>query len=260
MPELERWVLHRLAELDRQIRTWVDDFDFTSLSTALHNFCALDLSAFYLDIRKDVLYCDRPDSLRRRAVRTILDRLFDCLTAWLAPITCFTAEEAWLARMGDEAGSVHERLFPTIPETWLDPELAAKWQRIRQVRRVVTGALELERAEKRLGASLQAHPVVYVPEDLAALLKTVDFADVAITSNITLSIGDGPAEAFRLDEVPGVAVTPDLAAGEKCQRCWKVLPEVGSHAAHPGLCGRCADAVDALRQSGDAGTEGVAAP
>ncbi|NBC34304.1 MAG: isoleucine--tRNA ligase [Alphaproteobacteria bacterium] len=258
MPELERWVLHRLAEIDGQLRAWVDGFDFTALSTALHHFCAGDLSAFYLDIRKDVLYCDRPDSLRRRAVRTVLDRLFDCLTAWLAPITCFTAEEAWLARMGEDAGSVHERVFPAIPDDWLNPALAAKWQRVRQVRRVVTGALELERAEKRLGASLQAHPVVYVPEDLARLLETVDLADIAITSDIAIRVGEGPEEAFRLDEVPGVSVVPDLAAGTKCQRCWKVLPEVGAHAAHPALCGRCADAVDALAAHGDPAAEAAA--
>ena len=246
MPELERWVLHRLAEMDDLVRQSIADHDYTGLGHALHNFCAGDLSAFYFDIRKDSLYCDRPDSLRRRACRTVLDHLFHCLTAWLAPITCFTAEEAWQARMGEAAESVHERLFPAIPGAWRDPALADKWQTIRQVRRVVTGAIELERAEKRLGSSLQAHPTVYVTAEQAAVLDGVALDEVAITSAIAVTAGDGPADAFRLPDVPGVAVTVTLAGGTKCERCWQVLPDVGRVGAHPGLCGRCADAVDAI--------------
>jgi isoleucyl-tRNA synthetase len=169
MPELERWVLHRLAETDRTVRQACADFEFHAIFTALHNFCAVDLSAFYFDIRKDSLYCDRPDSPRRRACRTVMDRIFDCLTAWLAPILCFTAEEAWLARHGEAAEtSVHLRLFPDIPAEWLDEALAAKWQTVREVRRVVTGALELERAQRRIGASLQAAPQVQVTPAQAA--------------------------------------------------------------------------------------------
>ncbi len=246
MPELERWVLHRLAEIDALVRRSTDDFDFTTISTTLHAFCAVDLSAFYFDIRKDALYCDRPDSVRRRATRTVLDELFSCLTAWLAPIACFTAEEAWTTRMGEDAGSVHERVFPAVPPEWRDEALAAKWARIRQVRRVVTGALELERAEKRIGASLQARPVVHVTQELADLLAEVAFADVCITSDVAVTVGEGPDHAFRLADVPGVAVTIEPAPGNKCERCWKVLPEVGTVAAHPTLCGRCADAVEHL--------------
>ena len=245
MPELERWVLHRLYELDREIRAAIDGFDFHAMATALHQFCAVDLSAFYFDVRKDSLYCDRPDGLQRRAVRTVLDHLFDCLTAWLAPIVCFTAEEAWLSRMGDAAASVHERQFPEVPETWRDDALAEKWRRIRQVRRVVTGALELERAEKRIRSSLQARPVLHLSAVLKTLVDTVDMADIAITSGIDLVEGPGPETAFRLPEIADVAVEPGLADGEKCARCWKILPEVGSVAKHPALCGRCAEAVDA---------------
>ncbi|MEE8271949.1 MAG: isoleucine--tRNA ligase [Alphaproteobacteria bacterium] len=243
MPELDRWVLHRLCEMDEMMRRAVADFDFHAMATALHTFCAVDLSAFYFDIRKDSLYCDRPDGVRRRSVRTVLDHLFDCLTAWLAPIVCFTAEEAWLARMGDDAGSVHERQFPDVPADWRDDALAAKWRRVRQVRRVVTGAIELERAEKKVRSSLQAHPVVHLPAALKADVESLDFADIAITSAVTLVAGDGPADAFRLPEVADIAVVPRLAEGAKCQRCWKVLPEVGDDPAHHDLCGRCADAV-----------------
>ena len=246
MPELDRWVLHRLHELDGEIRHSIAGFDFHAMATALHQFCTVDLSAFYFDVRKDSLYCDRPDSVRRRAVRTVLDHLFDCLTAWLAPIICFTAEEAWLSRMGEEAGSVHERQFPVIPDTWSDQALGERWRRIRRVRRVVTGALELERAEKKIRSSLQASPVVHLSAELKALVDTVDMADIAIASSVALQEGDGPEDAFRLPDVADVAVEPRLAEGEKCARCWRVLPEVGSVAAHPALCTRCADAVDAL--------------
>ena len=244
MPELERWVLHRLSELDEQVRRGCDDFDFHAIYQALHNFCAVDLSAFYLDIRKDSLYCDRPDKLRRRACRTVLDQAFSCLTAWLAPILCFTAEEAWWSRGDGAEDSVHLRVFPEVPAGWRDPELAARWAKIRELRRVVTGALEVERAEKRIGSSLQAHPVVYVGRpELRQAIDGVDLADIAITSDLALSDEAAPAGAFTVEEVEGVAVVVGEAAGDKCGRCWKVLPEVGSHADVPCTCDRCADAV-----------------
>ncbi len=244
MPELERWVLHRLAEMDQTVRQACADFEFHAIFTVLHNFCAVDLSAFYFDIRKDALYCDRPDALRRRACRTVMERLFDCLTAWLAPILCFTAEEAWLARHGDAPGtSVHLRLFPEVPAAWLDADLAAKWQTVRDVRRVVTGALELERAQRRIGASLQAAPSVHVTADQAAAFAGLSLAEIVITSSAELVVGQPLVEAFALDDVPGVAVVPRLAEGGKCQRCWRVLAEVGRTAGHEDLCQRCADVV-----------------
>ena len=156
----------------------VDDFDFHTIATELHNFCAVDLSAFYFDIRKDAIYCDAPKALRRRAARTVMAELFSFLTAWLAPITCFTAEEAWLLRPKDvpdgAADSVHLRLYPTIPNTWLDAALGEKWKTVRALRRVVTGALELERAEKRIGSSLQAAPHVHVAPEYLAAMKGLD--------------------------------------------------------------------------------------
>ncbi len=263
MPELERWVLHRLHELDRVVRKGCADFDFHSTYQQLHNFCAVDLSAFYFDIRKDALYCDRPDGPHRRACRTVLDQLFSCLTAWLAPILCFTTEEAWLARgSSDEAdggaaadgreASVHLRLYPEIPASWRDDALAAKWARLRDLRRVVTGALELERAEKRLGSSLEAHPRLYVGDsDLKGALDGVDLAELAITSDLELVLEAPPAEAFTLEDVAGVGVVVRPAEGEKCQRCWRILPEVGGFAAAPGTCGRCAEAVARLEMVAD---------
>ncbi len=248
MPEFERWVLHRLHELDGLMRRSLGDFDFHTFFTALHAFCAVDLSAFYFDVRKDCLYCDRPDSGRRRAARTVLHETFNCLTAWLAPVLCFTAEEAWLAQGGEGAGSVHLRLYPEIPAEWRDEPLAAKWEKVRGLRRVVTGALEIERAEKRLGSSLQAHPTVYATAEFVAAMAGVDLSEIAITSAATLievaDAKDFPEGAFTLPEVPGVAVTPERAQGAKCVRCWRVLPEVGRGPGGEEICERCADAVE----------------
>jgi isoleucyl-tRNA synthetase len=246
MPELERWVLHRLAELDGIVRVSCEAFDFHALYQALHTFCATDLSAFYFDIRKDSLYCDDALSTRRRAVRTVLDQVFMCLTAWLAPILCFTAEEAWLARGSGPEDSVHLRTFPEVPESWADPALAERWAKVREVRRVVTGALEFERAAKRIGSSLQAAPVVYVDAGYRAALEGIDLAEVAITSDLTLVEGAAPDEAFVLPDVPGVGVVPRPADGAKCQRCWRVLPEVGHVAGAPDACRRCADVVGGM--------------
>src|SRR5580658_152409 len=246
----ERWVLHRLAELDVILRKAVGEFDFHTIYTELHGFCASDLSAFYFDIRKDSLYCDRPDSRQRRGVRTVLDRVFDCLAKWLAPILVFTAEEAWLLRHGDAPEtSVHLQLFPNIPQTWLDPNLGERWRRIRDLRRVVTGALELDRAAKRIGSSLQAAVIVHVGGDLtvpvlAALLDGLDLATLSIVSAAAFAASPAPEGAFALADLPGIAVSVGPAPGEKCQRCWRILPEVGTVADRPELCLRCADAVD----------------
>ena len=247
MPELERWALHRLWEMDAMIRKSCDDFHFHPLFTELHNFCAIDLSAFYFDVRKDSLYCDRATSTNRRAARTVLNEVFNCLTAWLAPFICFTAEEAWLERNPGEEESVHLRLFPEIPDEWRDDALAAKWSKIRRLRRVVTGALEVERAEKRIGSSLLAAPVVYADEEYTDALSSLasdERGDLFITSGVRFDSGAAPADAFTLEDVAGVAVVPELAKGEKCGRCWKVLEDVGSNPNHPEVCPRCADAAE----------------
>ena len=243
MPELERWVLHRLSELDKQIREACDGYDFHGLFNELHNFCAVELSAFYFDIRKDALYCDAPSSMRRRACRTVLDTLYDCLVKWLAPFICFTAEEAWLARHPGDGNSVHLEQFPTIPANWRDQALAAKWDKVRDLRRVVTGALEIARAEKKIGASLQANPKVFAPSDLIAVVRGLPMDDICITSAISITEGAPPAGAYALPDVAGVGVVVELASGEKCLRCWKVLPDVGKH-SHPGVCERCDAAID----------------
>ncbi len=242
MPELERFLLHRLAELDREVRAGYEVFDFQGVFQALFQFATLDLSAFFFDIRKDALYCDAATDPRRRATRTVLDAVFNRLVTWLAPMLPFTMEEVWLARFPGEESSVHLVDFPATPVDWHDAALAARWEEIRRVRRVVTGALEIERREKRIGASLEAAPEVFVADEaLRAALGKVDFQDVCITSELALSAGSPPDGAFSLEDVPGIAVVPRLASGTKCARCWKILPDVGTH-RHPDLCSRC-DAV-----------------
>ncbi|MEQ3630253.1 MAG: isoleucine--tRNA ligase [Sulfitobacter sp.] len=242
MPELERWVLHRVAELDKVVRDGFARFDFQGVFQAVFTFATVDLSAFYFDIRKDALYCDG-DTLRRRAARSVLDILFHRLTTWLAPVLVFTMEEVWLERFPGDASSVHLVDMPETPEAWLNPELAAKWAKVRAARRVVTAALEVQRTEKVIGASLEAAPVVHVADAAQRdALESVSFEDVAITSDITVTGDAAPAEAFRMPEAQGVAVVFEKAEGAKCERCWKVLPDVGTH-EHPGVCGRCDEAV-----------------
>jgi isoleucyl-tRNA synthetase len=248
MPELEQWVLHRLYEMDVSVRADIAKYDFNHMLTTLHDFCNGDLSAFYFDVRKDSLYCDRPDSTRRRAARTVMEHVFNHLVTWLAPILCFTAEEAYLRRHGDAGTSVHLHTFPAVPKEWRNEMLGQKWDKIRAIRRVVTGAMELARNEKKIGSSLQAHPHVYLKPEQKALLDSLDLAEISISSSITLTVSAAPAGAFTLPDVPEVGVVIDIAKGMKCERCWQVLPEVGEHADHPDLCHRCHDAVTHLRK------------
>jgi isoleucyl-tRNA synthetase len=237
-------MLARLAEVDVIVSTGYDEFDFKRVFHALFNFCVNDLSAFYFDIRKDALYCDPYDSSTRRAALTVLDILFGALTAWLAPMLAFTMEEAWLNRFPGEKDSVHLRQFPAIPSNWRDEALAGKWRTIRAARRVITGALEIERKEGRIGSSLEAAPKVYLSDrGLRETLTGVDLAEIAITSGIQLISGDGPDAAFRLDDVPGVAVLFAAAKGTKCARSWKILQDVGSDPEFPELSRRDAEAV-----------------
>jgi isoleucyl-tRNA synthetase len=255
MPELERLMLHRLAELDALVRQAYAEFDYKRIFAQLNAFMTSDLSAFYFDIRKDALYCDPVSSAKRKACLTVLDQIFRCTTIWLAPMLCFSAEEAWLSRYGADAPSVHLQTFPEIPSAWRDDTLAEKWRKVRLVRRVVTGALELERAQKRIGSSLEAAPAVYVADkDLFAALVDIDLAEICITSGATLVEGEGPADAFRLDETRGVAVAPKLAAGKKCARSWKVLESVGTDPDFPDVSPRDAQALrewEAMRKAAE---------
>ena len=238
LPELERLILHRLAELDGEVRAGYAGYDFQSVIQKLFAFMTTDLSAFYFDIRKDALYCDAMDSPRRQACLFVMQALFDRLTTWLAPILCFTMEEVWLTRHPGDDQSVHLQDFPETPESWRDDALAEKWAGIRAARRVVNGALEIARRDKVIGASLEAAPVLYVEDGtLGEVLRDAEMADICITSDIEIIDGKAPEPAFNLDD-SRMGVVFAKAKGSKCARCWKVLPDVGSH-ENPGTCARC---------------------
>jgi isoleucyl-tRNA synthetase len=226
MPELERLILSRLSQVGETVREAYDAYDYKRIVAVLSNFMNIDLSAFYFDIRKDALYCDPISSVKRRASLTVLDAVFDALTAWLAPILVFTMEEAWLERHPGASESVHLRQFPELPASWRDDRLMAKWEKIRAVRRVVTGALEIERKNKVIGSSLEAAPIVAISDpELLASLDGIDFAEVSITSFIEVEKGEGPQSAFRLDEQPGVAVVFQKASGKQCIRSRRYFAE-----------------------------------
>ncbi len=250
LPELEKLMLHRLAELDQLVRKSYDEFDFKRIVRALSDFANVELSAFYFDIRKDTLYCDAPSSLKRRSALFVIRKLFDCLVLWFAPMMPFTTEEAWLSR-DPNAESVHLEQFPVIPADWSNEAVAEKWKGVRAVRRAVTGALEIERKEKRIGSSLEAAPVVHVADaDLLKALDGLDFAEICITSDIQVVSGEGPAEAFRLDDGTKVAVEPKLAEGTKCARSWKITKDVGSDPDYPEVSARDAQALRELAAAG----------
>ena len=226
MAPLERWVLHRLWELDGEVRAAYEGYRFTDVWRMLSEFSSADLSAFYFDIRKDALYCDRPDAPRRRSARTVMDAVFERLTVWLAPLAAFTCEEAWSTRVPG-AGPNALRVFPDTPDAWRDALERERWKRVGRVLEVVTGALEVERREKRIGSALEAAPRVWIAEpDLLSAFDGIDAADVFRTSQAELVAGEGPAAGFRLPGEASVAVEPIRAQGGKCRRSWKVLPEV----------------------------------
>ncbi len=233
MPELERYMLHNLVQMDGLVRSAIENYEFGKLAKHLHDFCNSELSAFYFDIRKDRLYCDRADSFERRSCRSVMAEIFDCLVSWLAPILTFTAEEAWSYRPAgvfEDAQSVHLRLFPKVPSEWKSDELAQKWFEIIKTRKAVSASIEPLRADKTLGSSLEAMPILKT-NSKEVLSSISEMADICITSKILIEQGDNN-------------ITIVKAEGEKCERCWKILPEVNSDT---DLCNRCTDAVDAYK-------------
>lgn len=230
MPELERWVLHRLAEIDSELRTVVDDFDFSRYVTTLSTFINNDLSAFVFDVRKDSLYCDAATDPKRRAYRTVLDTLFHALTRWFAPVLVFTAEEVWSTRYPD-GGSVHLLEWPAIDAGWRDEALGERWNRLRLLRSLATLAIEPARRDKLIGSSLEARLAIAANHADAALIASVDFAELAIVSDVEVSIDESLETGARVATV--------ASEDPRCERCWRHLPDV---AEATGLCGRC-DAV-----------------
>jgi isoleucyl-tRNA synthetase len=243
-PELERLMLHQLASQSMIVQKAYAEFDYKTVVANLSNFMNTELSAFYFDIRKDTLYCDPPSSKTRKAALCVIDMICNAILKWFAPVLSFTCEEAWQLFSPNAEPSVHLTLFPEGLEAFRNDKLAAKWETIRNVRRVVTGALEVERAAKRIGSSLEAAPVVYVADrTVLATLFDIDLAEVCITSGYEVRDGEAPVDAFRLDAVPGVAVVVEKATGAKCARSWKILPTVGEDAEYPDVSPRDAQAL-----------------
>ena len=226
MPELERWVLHRLAALDAELREATLGFEFNRYIRLITAFANDDLSAFFFDVRKDSLYCDAPASAKRRAYRTVLDILFHALVRWVSPVLCFTAEEVWATRC-PEAGSVHLLVWPEIDPAWRDEALARKWELIRATRERVTEAIEPLRREKVIGSSLEAR-ILYPDLELDLTDEALaDLAEIYIVSEVMPGGGDR------------IEVT--RTGFSKCGRCWRHRPEVSEEG---GLCGRCEEVVN----------------
>ncbi len=251
MGRLERLMLHKLAELDPKIREAYDNFDFARVVAALTAFMNADLSAFYFDIRKDALYCDAPSSVRRRGALETIEHIFGAVAIWLAPVLVFTAEEAWTAR-GAGQRSIHLEQFPAIPASWRDDQLAKTWDAIRMLRLVVTGAIEIARAQKLIGSSLEAAPRIYLsnPEHLTAL-DGIDFAEVCITSDVAVQFGTPiPETAFRLPEAEDVGVVVERAKGVKCARSWRYFDPATASSDFPDVSPRDAEALRELKTLG----------
>ncbi|MEO6012154.1 MAG: class I tRNA ligase family protein, partial [Devosia sp.] len=264
MPELEQMILNRLALLDERIRELYREYDYKKIISVLSHFMNVELSAFYFDIRKDALYCDPISSLKRRSALATIHHLYQFLTAWLAPILPFTMEEAWLERNDSPDASVHLRQFPTPEKEWTDSnkfkyEFADKWERIREVRRVVTGALEIARRDKIIGSSLEAHPKLFI-QDIGKVMDSTtgikvltpdEWAELCITSGIELHYGEQPAaDAFKLDDVKGVGVVFAKAIGTQCARSRRFFADVGSDADYPDLSARDAQAMRERKEAG----------
>ena len=246
LPELEQWVLHRIYEMNQVIQKAIHTHEWVGVYPALHYFCTSDLSAFYFDIRKDSLYCDKKENIRRRAVRTVLDVLHRCLCTWLAPVLCFTAEDAWTARFGENA-TVHLEEFPLIPVKWLNDDLAKRWIQLRSIRRIITTEIENMRREGIIKSSLQAAVELNFSEEEAALFGHYDWAELVIVSRVDINIIPGSASLYSVETKQGgeghAAPRIRVATGNKCARCWKVLDEVGGNSSYPELCLRCIDVV-----------------
>ena len=225
-------MLHRLAELDATIQIAIADFDYNRLFSAVHEFCNSDLSAFYFDIRKDSLYCDAKTNAKRQAALWVMNQVFLCLTAWLAPILSFTTEEAWQHYAHRDVPSNHLRTYPKIPAEWKNETLATDWQTLREWRRKVTTQLETLRGNKEIGSSLEVEVEVHVPDAVTQkLLAQSDFSELCIVSGAKVTTGAEEIKITKRDETC------------KCERCWRYLPDVGEDKSHPTLCKRCAAVV-----------------
>jgi len=251
MPKLEKWILHKIYEMNDYFLDCLKNYELYKFYNLLHNFCAVELSSFYFDIRKDALYCDSIDSVKRRSCRTVLRELLNILVSWFSPVLCFTTEEVWKNIVNDANKnfldkSIHLCDSPKISKKWNNKDLAAEWDLLRNIRRVIMGALEIERGRKNIGSGLDACAIVYLGKKYENIFSNFDLAEIAITSSVKIGKGAIPGNAYKIDSIDGIGSQIVLAEGEKCSRCWKILNEVGSNKKHEHLCLRCIDVVEAI--------------
>lgn len=248
MPELDRWALLKLHKLLRRILEAYRNYEFHVVYHAVHNFCAVDMSAFYLDIVKDRLYTSLPASRERRSAQTVMYEIATSLVKVLTPVLAFTSEEIWryIPKRADDPVSVQLCNMPEINEQYLNEELEAKWERIIKIRDEIAKALEGARKEKIIGHSLDAHVTIYADDELYTFIEPLqgELATILIVSKADLKKGaDTPEKIFVSEELPGLRVAVTQAAGIKCERCWTFSEETGNDIGHPNLCTRCLEVV-----------------
>jgi isoleucyl-tRNA synthetase len=250
MSDLDRYVLHTLQGLVEKCRRAYDYYEFHIIYHALHNYCAVDLSAFYLDILKDRLYTSPAGSRERRSAQTVLYRLLDAIVRMMAPILSFTAEEIWTFMPVEEGReeSVHLAGLPAMDADRLDNDLAERWRQLRTVRGEVTRAIETARTDKKVGHSLDAAVTLYLDESLHAAVAPYEeeLRFLLIVSQAALEKGAAPENAWKSDEVEGVAVVVAAAVGEKCPRCWVRDASLAGGVDPDAVCPRCRKALDAI--------------
>jgi len=251
MPKLEKWILHKVYEMNHYFLDCLKTYELYKFYNLLHNFCAVELSSFYFDIRKDTLYCDSINSVKRRSCRSVLRELLNILVSWFSPVLCFTTEEVWKSITDDAHRvsldkSIHLCDLPKISTKWNNEDLAAEWELLRNVRRVIMGALEIERGKQNIGSGLDACAIVYLGKKYESVFSNFDLAEIAITSSVKIGKGPIPSNAYTIDSISGIGAQIVLAEGKKCSRCWRVLNDVGSNQNHDNLCLRCVDVVEAI--------------
>ncbi len=244
--EMDRWSLTRLNDIVGRVLEAYRSYEFHMIYHAIHNFCVVDMSNFYLDVIKDRLYTSRKDSKERRAAQTCMYEILDAIVRLIAPILCYTADEIWRAmphRAGDDAEAVILNGMPAVRDEWKDDALEAKWARILAVKSDVSKALELARREKTIGKSLDAKVEIFATGEPYKFVSEIpDLATVLIVSDAVVTEGDG--DGIKGEAEPGITVKVSIAEGEKCERCWIKTPTVGSHPEHPTLCARCAEILE----------------
>ncbi len=229
MPEIEKWVLDKVYKLSKDIIRYTEKFELNNIYRDIYDFCNNDLSSFYFDIRKDTLYCADVNSVERKACRTVMDIIFNSVCTWLAPILCFTAEEAWKTRYLKDDESVHLKSYNQFNDFWENEKLSKKWNKVRQLRLKVTNKIEEKRKVGLIGSSLEAEITVEVSKNFYEILENLNLSEIFICSKVEIKINDKLKDDFS-------NIVCQNAKGSKCSRCWKVFEKLDQIS---NICDRC---------------------